>query len=120
MSGQGFMGGSDVELWLYSTPVYLKTVVAAADGTFSTTVQIPTTTSAGSHSIVAIGVGPNEEALELAAAITVAAPSPPPTDTFGSVTRSDSSPLMPVLGLLLALMSTLFLSVTYVSQRRRR
>ncbi len=120
MSGQGFMGDSDVELWLYSTPVYLKTVIASADGTFSTTVQIPTTTSAGTHSIVAIGVDPGEATLEVAAVITVAAPTPPPTDTLDPSTRSDASPLVSVLGLLLAVMSTLLLSVTYVGQRRRR
>ncbi len=114
------MGGSDVELWLNPTHVYLKTVVAADDGTFSTTVTIPADTAAGAYSIVAIGIGPDDEALELAAAITVAAPSPPPTATLAPSTSSDAPPLVPALVLLLGIASSLLLTTTYLGRRLRR
>jgi hypothetical protein len=115
------MAGSDVEIWLYSTPVLLKTVTAADDGTFATTVRLPSDTTPGAHSIVAIGVDANDAALRLEAAITVtAAPTLPPTSTIAR-TGSSGTPALPiVLLLLLGTAGSAALSLAYGGRRGRR
>lgn len=55
VSGQGFLPGEQIELWVWSTPTYLKTINAGADGTFSTTVYLPVTIESGAHRIEARG-----------------------------------------------------------------
>ena len=121
VSGQGFMGGSEVEIWLYSTPVQLATVNAADDGTFATTVRIPSGTTPGSHSIVAIGVDANEAPLQLEAEITVAGPTVPPTSTLTIPTGSSGTPALPlVLVLLLVSAGSAVLSLTFTGRGRRR
>ena len=54
-SGRGFKPGTSVQLILHSTPTSLGTATVAADGTFSTTVVIPSTVTAGAHHVVAAG-----------------------------------------------------------------
>jgi len=49
ISGENFIPGESVEIWLRSTPVRLATVTVSADGTFSTSVVIPADTVAGDH-----------------------------------------------------------------------
>ena len=49
VTGENFIPGESVEIWLLSTPTKLATVIVGADGTFETTVVIPAETSAGSH-----------------------------------------------------------------------
>jgi hypothetical protein len=52
----GYFGGESVEVWAHSTPVLLGTLTAAADGSVSGTVAIPSTLPAGSHTVYLIGV----------------------------------------------------------------
>ena len=120
MFGQGYQGGTDVEIWLFSTPVNLKTIVAAADGTFSTTVRIPSGTSAGAHSIVSVGIGPEGEELQLEAAITVTAATLPPTATIGPITNSGTPSDASLLAFFLAIGSAVLLSAMYVGRRQHR
>ena len=121
VSGSGFMAGSNVEIWLYSTPVLLKTVAAADDGTFATTVRIPSDTTPGAHSIVAIGVAADDVPLRLETAITVAAaPTLPPTSTI-SATGGTGTPALPlVLLLLLGTAGSAVLSLAHTGRRGRR
>ena len=51
VTGDSFLPGETVEIWLHSTPVKLATVVVGSDGTFATTVVIPSGTLAGTHHI---------------------------------------------------------------------
>jgi len=118
--GQGYMGGTDVQIWLESSPVLLTTVVSAADGTFSTTVLIPVGTAAGAHSIVSMGLGADDASLTLTAPITVTAPTPPPTTTVDSSGSSGTAPMAAMLALLLAITGVAFMSAMYVSRRERR
>ncbi len=115
------MAGSDVQIWLYSTPVLLKTVTAADDGTFATTVRIPSDTTPGAHSIVAIGVDGDDVALQLEAAITVtAAPTAPPTSTLAA-TGGSGTPALPLdLLLLLGTAGSALLSLAHPGRRARR
>jgi len=52
----GYFGGESVEVWAHSTPVLLGTLTAAANGSVSGTVAIPSTLPAGSHTVYLIGV----------------------------------------------------------------
>ncbi|WP_091183806.1 hypothetical protein [Paramicrobacterium humi] len=52
----GYFSGESVEVWAHSTPVLLGTLTAAADGSVSGTVAIPSTLPAGSHTVYLIGV----------------------------------------------------------------
>jgi len=115
--GEGFMGDSPVVLSLHSTPVFLKSVVAAADGTFTTTVTVPAGTATGLHSVVADGVDPADAPFELSAALTVVAPTPPPTDSLdgGAPLRASSLLIAIVFVLLLAVASV----IATLSPRRR-
>jgi len=76
----GFMPGSEVEIWLESTPVLLASVVADGTGSIATIVRIPTTADEGDHHIVARGEGADGEPLSLSAALMVIGITPPSTD----------------------------------------
>ena len=119
--GQGYQGGTDVQLTLDPTDVVLRTVAAAAEGTFSTTVRIPSGTAAGAYSIVSAGLDPASETLSLEVAITVAAaPSPPPTTTADPLDGSPTPALGSTLAFLLAIAGLVYLSAMYVGRRQRR
>jgi hypothetical protein len=55
LEGEGYLPGSTVELYIYSTPTHLGSVLVGADGAFTATVTVPTGFY-GSHSLVAAGV----------------------------------------------------------------
>lgn len=51
----GYLAGETIEVWAHSTPVLLGTVTAAADGSVSGSVEIPSTLPAGTHTVYLIG-----------------------------------------------------------------
>jgi hypothetical protein len=53
VDGSGFSEGDVVTLTLHSDPVDVGTATASADGTFRTTITIPSDTSIGEHTVVA-------------------------------------------------------------------
>ena len=55
----GFKAGTQVEVWLFSTPVRLGTVKVGADGRVSQTFEIPESIEDGSHRIAVIAKLPN-------------------------------------------------------------
>lgn len=55
LDGANWLPGSMVHFTLHSKPVGLGTAKVAADGTFAATVQIPSGTSPGHHTIVVSG-----------------------------------------------------------------
>ncbi len=55
VSGSGLEAGSTVTIVLHSSPVTLATVTVGPDGSFSTTVTLPTDLAAGTHTIIASG-----------------------------------------------------------------
>ena len=57
VSGKCFRAATDVEINLNSAPVRLITVRSDANGNFTVTVTIPSSTSNGSHTISATGGG---------------------------------------------------------------
>jgi hypothetical protein len=55
VTASGFAAGETVQVWLYSSPVFLGRVVADAAGVVTTTVTIPAGLAAGAHSLVLVG-----------------------------------------------------------------
>lgn len=74
VTGEGFTAGEQIRIELHSTPVVLGTVIAGADGSFSTVVRIPAGTTPGAHTIWAIGSSGRTSPTP----ITVVAPAPAP------------------------------------------
>ena len=68
VTGDGFLPGEQVQLWLESTPVLLATQPADAEGAVSFTVTIPATTPAGAHHLRLVGL---ESGTEAVLAVTV-------------------------------------------------
>jgi 5'-nucleotidase len=74
ISGNGFKPGTTVVLTLYSTPVDLGSVTVAADGTFTATVTLPSSVTAGSHTLLATGLASDGTVRYVVEAVTVTAP----------------------------------------------
>lgn len=71
VAGNGYKPDSDVGIFLFSDPSLLGTATAATDGTFSSTVQIPSGTPGGQHTIVVMGVSLDGELRMLSATVDV-------------------------------------------------
>ncbi|WEK60080.1 MAG: endonuclease/exonuclease/phosphatase family protein [Candidatus Microbacterium colombiense] len=98
VSGKGFVSGSELRLELHSAPVSLGTVTASAEGEFSTVVSIPTSTSAGAHSLVVI----LPDGTQLRVAVTVTAAQGAGDDALA---QTGGELLLPVVWIALALMA---------------
>jgi uncharacterized repeat protein (TIGR01451 family) len=59
VNGSGFRPGSDVEVWLHSTPIFLGVTRADDNGAFTATYRIPAAAEVGSHHIVLEGIAVN-------------------------------------------------------------
>jgi LPXTG-motif cell wall-anchored protein len=70
VSGQGFAGGSQLTITMFSSPVVLGTTTADASGSYQATVTIPAATIPGSHTLT---VAPASGAPQVATLITVTA-----------------------------------------------
>lgn len=71
VTGDGFRDGAAITISLYSDPLLLSEVVAAADGTMVAEVTIPPDAPPGNHTISAIGLAPSGDARALAMQIQV-------------------------------------------------
>jgi hypothetical protein len=81
VNGDGFKPNSSVTITFESTPIFLKTVVADANGSFVTQITIPAGVS-GDHNIVSTGIDPSgsprvQTALVLVAGASTASASGP-------------------------------------------
>lgn len=63
VSGDGLKPFSEVRIELHSTPVLLGTATTDANGSFRTTVRMPSQVPAGSHEIVALGIAPDDRSV---------------------------------------------------------
>jgi len=97
ITGEGFEAGDELTIELRSTPVELGTVAVSADGTFSITVLIPKSTSAGAHTLAVI----QSDGAEATAALTVTTAGAGGGDGL-AVTGADSMPYVLFAVLLLA------------------
>jgi LPXTG-motif cell wall-anchored protein len=71
VTSSGWKPNSDVTITLHSTPVVLATVKADATGTVNTTVTIPSSASAGSHTIELAGTSSTGAPQTMSSPITV-------------------------------------------------
>lgn len=76
ISGFGFKGASLVDLWLFSTPIYIGTVRVDANGDFVDALRVPSNISPGEHTLQAIGVTPDGLARTLNLGVRVLSPNP--------------------------------------------
>ena len=56
MSGQGFAPGTLVDVWLFSSPTFLGTVLVGADGTFKASLEVASGIPIGEHTLQANGI----------------------------------------------------------------
>jgi YVTN family beta-propeller protein len=120
VTGHGFLALSDIDLFAYSTPLYLGTARAGIDGSFALEVTVPATLEAGRHTIVAQGFSAASLAVSYGvASVTLeAAPSGGAASAGLAATGGGSAEgvvLFAVLVLLLGL-----LAVVGARMRRRR
>jgi hypothetical protein len=73
LRGSGYLPGSVVELFVYSTPVSLGSVVAGPDGAFTIEVTLPEGLAAGTHHLVATGVDADGNVHNLVIEVAVSA-----------------------------------------------
>jgi hypothetical protein len=71
VGSSGWLPNAPVQIDLHSPVVRLATVTADASGRFDTTVELPTETALGTHSLFAVGLAPDGSRRVLAATITV-------------------------------------------------
>lgn len=72
----GFQPGSEVEIWLHSTPMLLARAKADSTGALRTAVQIPAQVPAGDHRLVITGRSTDGETLSIAMAVRVQSATP--------------------------------------------
>jgi hypothetical protein len=87
--GEGLKSGSEVEVWLRSTPVLLGRLTTSEGGAFTGSLRLPDNISAGQHTINLVGVLPSGESVTLALGIEVVDHTPvvePTTEASPNVT----------------------------------
>lgn len=77
VEASGFLGGSNVQAFAYSTPTLLGAAVTDADGAATFEVTVPTDLTPGEHTLVAIGFGAGGSTAVATSALVVAAPGVP-------------------------------------------
>jgi hypothetical protein len=116
VSGSGFLPGSTVDVWLFSTPYLLGQATVGADGTFSQAFALPADVPVGAHTVQMNGVGTDGSVRSLSTGVVVladAAAAPAPLAATGS--QADT------LGLMAAIMvglGVLALRVRHLARRR--
>ena len=104
----GLTPGADADVWLFSTPVKMDSVVADTQGVASGTALLPSTVRAGEHRVVVQTTDSNNEASVISVGIAVGKMS-----TGGSSTRT-----IALIVLVMAVGAALVLPT--VARRRRR
>ena len=75
ISGGCLLPGINIEIWLFSDPVHLGSVRTDASGHYSLTAEVPASTPAGTHHVVALAAGdPVALTATNAAPVTLSAP----------------------------------------------
>ena len=71
VDGTGMLPGSQVAVWLHSTPTKLGSADVAADGTFAEVLSVPSEIELGGHKVQFIGSSPDGSTMEFALGVTV-------------------------------------------------
>ena len=105
--GKGFKPGSEVEVWVFSTPTFLGTATVAADGTFSKYFTIPSSIETGHHTLQAEGVNTSDQPRAVSAGVIVRGEEMPNTG-------SNPAPVLMLAGTLM------LAGFALLASRRRR
>jgi uncharacterized repeat protein (TIGR02543 family) len=76
VAGDKFQAGSTVKVWIFSDPILLGTVKVNPDGTFASTLSVPTGLELGNHTLVLQGVNSKNEVQNAQAPLLLKANSP--------------------------------------------
>jgi hypothetical protein len=90
VTAPGYAAGGSAEIYLHSDPVLLATVNADAGGVVRATITIPTSATAGAHSIEVRGTAPSGSPRSLSTAFTVSAATAAATGTPAAATPTTS------------------------------
>ena len=93
VSGQGFLPGEQVQVWLHSDPELLAVVVADSLGKVNTAVTIPTTTPAGTHHLELTGVASALRLVSPTFTVIAAAVTPATTAATPATTTTGTLPV---------------------------
>lgn len=105
--GGGFGPGVAVTISVYSEPRLLAEVVADATGSIATSVQLPSGLTPGTHTVSAVGNGPDGELWALQSEIVVSAADTLPFTGFSVVALTGAGILLMVVGFVV-IRSTVF------------
>jgi hypothetical protein len=88
VTGSGFLPGSLVDVWLFSTPIFIGTVRVGPDGSFEGRLDLPSGVSVGAHTLQANGLTPDQKQRSLNLGVQVlGSVELPVTGVSGSDTR---------------------------------
>ena len=71
VDGTGMLPGSQVAVWLHSTPTKLGSADVKADGAFAEVLSVPSEIELGGHKVHFIGTAPDGSTMEFALGVTV-------------------------------------------------
>jgi outer membrane protein OmpA-like peptidoglycan-associated protein len=73
VSGSGFIPGTNVDVYVFSANVFLGAVLVKSNGTYSATLPIPATLSAGNHTVLSQGYVKSGKRASVSAGVVVLA-----------------------------------------------
>jgi hypothetical protein len=124
VGGSGFLSGSTVEVWMFSTPTFIGTAIVGNDGTFGASFLIDDLLAVGEHTIQLSGIGPDERVRSTSIGVRIEDPESPSREriVLSSVPGGLGGGMAGPTGqLLLALTAVLVaVSTRYLLAARRR
>lgn len=105
VSGQGFLPGSDVDVWMFSEPVLLGTVRVGADGSFSASLALPAGIPVGEHTIQANGLTAERDTMTAQMGLKIAAEVPAKLASTGADVPWGAVPALVLIGLAMVLLA---------------
>ena len=103
ISGDGYKGDTDLDVWLNSDPTYLGSTTTLADGTFSLDVIVPGSFELGQHTLQVEGTIPSDVIQSTFLGFSVLDRESDSLPTTGSGPRGEAALLLTALGLLLTI-----------------
>lgn len=118
VSGTGFLAGSTVDVWLFSTPYLLGQATVGADGTFSQAFALPADVPVGAHTVQMNGVGTDGAVRSLSTGVVVLADPAAPTAAAPLATTGSDAGSLGLLAAVLVGLGLLVLRVRHLAGRR--
>jgi hypothetical protein len=91
VGADGFAPGSTVDVWAFSTPVFLGTGIADASGAVDLAVEVPDVLAAGSHTLQFTGESATSEPVAVSIGLIVTEPAPVTEPVTSAPTSEESN-----------------------------